>query len=90
VRSTPSTTNTKPKSTVGTAFFICLDVDDNLLYMVNRAGLHDIVQLNDLVQETRRKFTYNKTHRETLKKTMDEVKVKIARALKDSKDNGKE
>ena len=58
--------------------------------MVNEAGLYDIVQLNDLVQETRRKFTYNKTHRETLKKTMDEVKVKIAKALKDSKDNGKD
>ena len=40
--------------------------------------------------ETKRKFTYNKTQRETLKKTMEDVKTKILKALKESKDNGKD
>jgi hypothetical protein len=34
---------------VSTGLVIYLAVDENLLFMVNEAGLYDIVQLNDLV-----------------------------------------
>ena len=48
-RSIASTTNTKQNLTVRTGLLIYLAVDENLLFMVNEAGLYDIVQLNDLV-----------------------------------------